>query len=122
VGSLVLDASALIALLSAEDAHHERAVVEFGEASDRNDDLSMASSVYSEIMVHALRRQRGDDIDRLVDRLCIEIVTVDRVIARQAAELRAVHRTLRLPDALALATAQAREARLLTIDERLSQL
>jgi len=122
VGSLVLDASALIALLSAEDAHHERAVVEFGEASDRNDDLSMASSVYSEIMVHALRRQRGDDIDRLVDRLCIEIVTVDRVIARQAAELRAVHRTLRLPDALALATAQAREARLLTLDERLSQL
>ncbi len=120
--SLALDASAVIALLSSADAHHARAVAEFGEASDRNDDLSMASSAYSEIMVHALRQRRGDDIDRLIDRLGVEIVTVDREIARQAAELRAEHRSLRLPDALVLATAQLRGARLLTFDERLSQL
>jgi predicted nucleic acid-binding protein len=112
----------VIALLSAADAHHARAVAEFGEASDRNDDLSMASSAYSEIMVHALRQERGGDIDRLVDRLRVEIVTVDREIARCAAELRAMHRTLRLPDALVLAAAQLRGARLLTFDERLSQL
>jgi predicted nucleic acid-binding protein len=112
----------VIALLSAADAHHARAVAEFGEASDRDDDLSMASSAYSEIMVHALRRQRGGDIDRLIDRLRVEIVAVDRTIARRAAELRAEHRTLRLPDALVLATAQTRGARLLTFDERLAQL
>jgi predicted nucleic acid-binding protein len=122
VGSLALDASAVIALLSAADAHHERAVTEFGEASDRNDDLSMAASAYSEIMVHALRQHRGDLVDRLVDQLRIEVVTVDRAIARGAAELRAVHRALRLPDALVLATAQIRDARLLTFDERLTQL
>jgi predicted nucleic acid-binding protein len=112
----------MIALLSATDAHHACAVAEFGEASDRNDDLSMASSAYSEIMVHALRQQRGDDIDRLIDQLGVEIVVVDREIARRAAELRAAHRALRLPDALVLATAQLREARLLTFDARLSQL
>lgn len=122
MGSLALDASAVIALLSAADPHHGRAVVEFGEASDRNDDLSMASSAYSEILVHALRQQRGDDVDRLVDQLRVEVVAVDRAIARRAAELRAVHRTLRLPDALVLATARLREARLLTFDERLGQL
>jgi predicted nucleic acid-binding protein len=112
----------VIALLSATDAHHSRAVAEFGEASDRGDDLSMASSAYSEIMVHALRRQRGGDIDRLIDQLRVEIVTVDRTIARGAAELRAEHRGLRLPDALVLAAARLRGARLLTFDERLSQL
>jgi predicted nucleic acid-binding protein len=122
VGSLALDASALIALLSAADVHHERAVVEFGEASDRNDDLSMASSAYSEIMVHALRQQRGEDIDRLVDQLRVEIVDVDRAIARRAAELRAEQRALRLPDALVVATAQRCGARLLTFDERLRSL
>lgn len=122
MGSLALDASAVIALLSAADPHHERAIVEFGGASDRNDDLSMASCAYSEILVHALRQQRGDDVDRLVDRLRIEVVALDRAIARRAAELRAVHRTLRLPDALVLATAQLCEARLLTFDERLRSL
>jgi predicted nucleic acid-binding protein len=112
----------VIALLSAADAHHARAVAEFGEASDRNDDLSMASSAYSEIMVHALRQRRGDDIDRLIDQLRVEIVNVDREIARRAAELRAAHRALRLPDALVLATAQLRGARLLTFNGRLGQL
>jgi predicted nucleic acid-binding protein len=112
----------VIALLNAADVHHERAVVEFGEATDRNDNLSMASSAYSEIMVHALRLRRGDDVDRLLDRLRVEVVTVDRVIGRRAAELRAVHRALRLPDALVLATARLRGERLLTFDERLSQL
>lgn len=122
MGSLALDASAVIALLSSADAHHARAVAEFGEASDRNDDLSMASSAYSEIMVHALRQRRGDDIDRLIDQLGVEIVTVDREVARRAAGLRAEHRSLRLPDALVLAAAQLRGARLLTFDERLAQL
>jgi predicted nucleic acid-binding protein len=80
------------------------------------------ASAAPEIMVPALRQRRGDDIDRLIDRLRVEIVTVDREVARRAAELRATHRTLRLPDALVLATAQLRGGRLLTFDERLSQL
>jgi predicted nucleic acid-binding protein len=112
----------VIALLSAADAHHQQAVAEFSGAADRNDELSMASSAYSEIMVHALRQQRGDFVDQLVDRLRIEIVSVDRDIGRRAAELRAEHRRLRLPDALILATTQIREAELLTFDECLRQL
>jgi predicted nucleic acid-binding protein len=122
VGSLALDASAVIALLSAADTHHARATAEFGEALDRGEDLSMASSAYSEAMVHALRQRRGDFVDRLMDRLRVEIVPIDREIGRRAAKLRAEHRTLRLPDALVLATAQLRGARLLTFDDRLGQL
>jgi predicted nucleic acid-binding protein len=112
----------VIALLSATDSHHRRAVTEFGGAVDRNEALSMASSAYSEILVHAMRAGRGDSVDRLVDRLRVEIVPISRDIARRAAELRAEHGALRLPDALVLATAQLRGERLLTFDERLGQL
>jgi predicted nucleic acid-binding protein len=112
----------VIALLGEADAHHERAVAAFHEASDRNDDLSIASSAYSEVMVHALRQRRGDSVERLVDLLGVEIVTVDRGIGRRAAELRAAHRSLRLPDALVLAAAQARDATLLTFDGNLARI
>ncbi len=122
MGSLAVDASVAIALFTATDAHHERARVELDAALDRDDALTIAASAYSEIMVHALRNERGDLIDRFVDRLRIEVVPVDRKIGRRAAELRATHRALRLPDALVLATAQLRGARLLTFDERLRQL
>lgn len=122
MGPLALDASVVVALFNADDVHHSRAVAEFGGAVDRGEDLAMAASAYSEIMVHALRQRRDDLIDDFVDRLGIEVIAIDRSIGRRAAELRAEHRTLRLPDALVLATAQLRGARLLTFDERLSQL
>lgn len=82
----------------------------------------MAASAYSEIMVHALRRERGDLIDRFVDRLRMEIVPTDRDIGRRAAQLRAVRRGLRLPDALVVATAQTRAAPLLSFDDGIARL
>lgn len=122
MGSLAVDASVAIALFTTTDVHHARARVELDAALDRGDALTIAASAYSEIMVHALRNERGDLIDRFVDRLRMEVVPADRKIGRRAAELRATHRVLRLPDALVLATAQLSGARLLTFDERLSQL
>ncbi|HEU4393907.1 MAG TPA: PIN domain-containing protein [Solirubrobacterales bacterium] len=111
-----------IALFTETDAHHERARVDLDSALDGGDALTMAASAYSEIMVHAMRAEHGDLIDRFVDRLRIEIVPADRKIGRRAAELRAAHRWLRLPDALVLATAHLQGARLLSFDERLRQL
>lgn len=122
MGSLALDANVPIALLDSTDAHHARAVAELDAAIEREDDLLLAASAYSEIMVHALRKQRGDLVETFVDRMRMEVVPVDRAIGRRAAELRSAHATLRLPDALVLATAQLRDARLLTFDGRLSQL
>lgn len=122
MGALALDASAVIALFSEADAHHGRAVEEFRAASRREDELVMSASVYSEVLVHSLRQGREDLIDNFVSRLGIEIVPVDRDLGRLAAQHRAEHRTLRLPDALVLATAEARGARLLTFDERLAAL
>lgn len=118
----MLDASVAIALFTATDAHHTRAIAELDDAVEREETFLMAASAYSEIMVHALRQGRDDLVDGFVDGLQVEIVPVDREIGRQAADLRARHRALRLPDALVLATAKLRAARLLTFDERLAQL
>lgn len=122
MGSVALDASAVIALLDGDDAHHRRAVDRFELLLAEAATLSMASSAYSEIMVHAIRVGRGDHIDALVDRIGIEMVVIDRALGARAAELRAAHRWLRLPDALVLAAARARGARLLTFDARLAEL
>ncbi|HEX5713105.1 MAG TPA: PIN domain-containing protein [Solirubrobacterales bacterium] len=122
MGSLALDASVAIALFTEADTHHDRALVELDAALDRDEVLSMAASAYSEIMVHAARSGQGELIDRFVDRLRMEVVPVDREIGRRAAELGAKWRSLRLPDALVLATAQTRRASLLSFDTELARL
>lgn len=120
MGAVVLDASVAIGFLDPADAHHERAVHALREV-DRTA-LSMAASAYSETLVRPLAVGLGDKVEAFVDGLRVEIVPVDRGIARCAAELRAEHGALRLPDALVIATAQLRDAQLLTFDDRLSQL
>lgn len=122
MGALAVDSSAAIAFFTASDAHHDRAVAELTAATDSSEALSMAASAFSEIAVHAVRKGRRDVVERFVDRLRIEIVPVDRRLALSAAELRAAHRWLRLPDALVVAAAWAREAQLLTFDARLARL
>lgn len=120
MGPVALDASVAIGLLEAADAHHERAVEALRECDGAS--LSMAASAYSETLVRPLAKGYGAAVEAFVERLRVEIVPLDREIARRAAELRSEHGRLRLPDALVLASAKARDARLLTFDERLTQL
>ena len=51
----------------------------------------------------------------------ISVVPLTAPIAERAAELRAAHESLRLPDALVLATAQEHGGKLLTYDDRLAR-
>jgi predicted nucleic acid-binding protein len=120
VGAVALDASVAIALLDPADGHHGRAVAALRERTRLP--LIMAASAYSEALVQPLVKGLGDAVEDFVESLGVEIVAADRGIGRRAAELRAGHRTLRLPDALVLATAQARGASLLTFDARLARL
>jgi predicted nucleic acid-binding protein len=116
-----LDAGVLIGFLDADDAHHLAARAVVAEAVDRADRVEMAASALAECLVGPARR--GEDAVRLVLDLCqrlpIEIVSIDGEIATAAARLRARHRSLRLPDALVVATATVREAdHLVTTDGR----
>jgi predicted nucleic acid-binding protein len=62
----------------------------------------------SEILVRPMRDKSAEAIERIADLLSedgINVVEVDRAIGRRAAQLRANHKPLRLPDAMIIATA-----------------
>jgi predicted nucleic acid-binding protein len=116
VAIVVLDASVVIAFLDGDDAHHAAAVEAVGRT--RGDDLVIPSSAYAEILVDPWRR--GPEAVGLVKRfltdLGVRIEPLAAAIAEHAARLRSSHRTLRLPDALVIATAEALGGNVLTCD------
>lgn len=120
MGLIHLDAGVLIGFLDADDVHHGAARQTLADALHAGDRLGMAASAFAESLVGPARR--GDaaiaTVRRLVDRLPIEIVALDVSIAMTAARFRARHRSLRLPDALVIATASEAAADLLVTTDR----
>jgi predicted nucleic acid-binding protein len=116
VALVVLDASVVIALLDSSDAHHGAAVSAVRQA--RREALALPASAYAEILVDPWRR--GLDAVAVakgfIKDLGIRIEPLTEEVAERAARLRARHRSLRLPDALVLATADALDATVLTCD------
>jgi predicted nucleic acid-binding protein len=105
---IVLDASVAIAALAADDAHHEAAVAALAGASE--DELVLAATTRAEILVGPARAG-GNAIAAARDFVdgC-ETVLVSDAIADGAAALKARHRALSLPDAIALVIAEMIEA------------
>ena len=90
-------------------------------ALDHGDQLFMAVSALAECLVGPARRsQQAIELVRTaIDRLPVSVVDLDTEIATRAAILRARHRTLKLPDALVLATATTSGAdQLITTDRK----
>lgn len=105
---IVLDASVAIAALSADDAHHDAAMNALAGAGD--DDLVLAATTRAEILIGPVRvggktltaaRHFADGC---------ETVPVSIGIADDAAALKARHRGLSLPDAIALVVAEMIDA------------
>jgi predicted nucleic acid-binding protein len=117
VAIVVLDASVVIAFLDRSDAHHTAAAEVVGRI--RRDELVIPASAYAEILVDPSRR--GADavafVRRFVADLGIRIEPLTAAMAERAASLRSGHRSLRLPDALVLATADTLGATALTCDQ-----
>ncbi|MHB8532527.1 MAG: type II toxin-antitoxin system VapC family toxin [Solirubrobacteraceae bacterium] len=105
---IVLDASVAIAALSADDTHHDAAAKALAEASD--DDLVLAATTRAEILVGPTRAG-GEALTAARDFAdgC-ETVPVSAAIADDAAALKARHRGLSLPDAIALIVAEMIDA------------
>jgi PIN domain nuclease of toxin-antitoxin system len=116
VAIVVLDASIVIALLDAGDAHHAAAVTAIGQA--RREALVLPASAYAEVLVDPWRRglEAVSVVRQLVADLGIQVQPLTANAAEGAARLRARYRALRLPDALVLATADALDATVLTSD------
>lgn len=122
MGSVALDASVVIGFLGRTDAHHARAVEAFEELGEAQVRLQMASSVYAEVLVQPVRDGRADVVERFIRQTRIEVRAIDRQVAHSGGELRARFASLRLGDALALASARADGAELLTFDDRLGRI
>jgi predicted nucleic acid-binding protein len=122
MGLTVLDAGVVIAVLDARDAHHAAARDALREGRDLGDRLVLPASAYAECLVGPARQ--GSDalevVDALLDQLPVTVEPATRTVAAEAAGLRAKHgRSLRLPDALVVATARVLGADLLlTTDAR----
>jgi predicted nucleic acid-binding protein len=122
VARVALDADVVIAFLDAGDDQHERAVQVLRPLLGAGREVVIGASVYAEVMVRPLARATGAKVDEFIDAIGATVLAVDRELARRAADLRAGHRSLRLPDALSLATALMAGAELVTLDQRLGRV
>lgn len=122
MGLTVLDAGVVIAVLDGGDAHHASAVESVGLARRRGDTLVLPASAYAECLVAPTRRGSAAIavVDQFLDSVPIRVEAASRAIGAAAAGLRAQHGpTLRLPDALVVATAILLQAdRVVTTDGR----
>ncbi|HVQ89617.1 MAG TPA: type II toxin-antitoxin system VapC family toxin [Mycobacteriales bacterium] len=104
--AVVLDTNIVVALLSSTDTLHgvARVAVEEREADGATFELSAVS--WAELLTGALRRGPAavDALEAFVSASIDDVVPVDMAVAAQAAALRAKDLTLRMPDALVLAT------------------
>jgi predicted nucleic acid-binding protein len=102
VALIVLDASVLIGLLDPTDPLHGAAT----DALRRHaaDDLRIPTSAYAECLAGPAKRRRLSEAKAAIGSLMSELAVLTEDIAEMAAELRAHHRALRLPDAVVIAT------------------
>jgi predicted nucleic acid-binding protein len=117
VALIVLDASVVIAGLNEADALHHAAV----EAIVRraSDELRIPASAYAESLVHPTRAGVRDVALAKLAELAVVVEPLADRAAERAAELRARHPSLRLPDALVMGCAyELRADEVLTCDRR----
>jgi predicted nucleic acid-binding protein len=122
VARVALDADVVIAFVDAGDDQHQRAVDLLRPRLGAGAEIVIGASVYAEVMVRPLARGTGAKVDEFLDAIGATVLAIDRELARRAAGLRARHRSLRLPDAMSLATALTAGAELLTLDQRLRRV
>ena len=119
---VALDADIVIAFLDPGDDQHATAVAELRPRLAAGDELLVAASVYAETIVRPLQEGTDATVDEFFDAAGISIVPIDRAVARRAAALRAEHESLRLRDAMSLATAITTGSTLVTLDKKLRRI
>ncbi|MEM8905708.1 MAG: PIN domain-containing protein [Actinomycetota bacterium] len=107
MGLTHLDAGVVIGFLDPGDLHHSTASQLVRTVAGEGDRLAMSASVLAETLVGPFRRGPAavDLVHRFVATVPVDVVPMTAEIAATAAGLRASHPSLRLPDALVIATA-----------------
>jgi predicted nucleic acid-binding protein len=110
VALTVLDASVVIAFRDPADSLHRRAVAAF--RTHAADHLILPASAYAEVLVGPVRHGPATvaSLEAFIRDFAMHIAPLTAEIARQAASLRASYASLRLPDAIVLATGDVVDA------------
>jgi len=116
---VVLDASALIALVSSNEPHHEWALEMFLETSSF--DLQMTCLTQAEVMVHPQRANKIEKFLKLIAGLNLEITPIEAADASQLASIRATT-NLKMPDAVIVSQAMKVNGSIATTDQTLAQV
>jgi predicted nucleic acid-binding protein len=103
--AVVLDSDAVVAFLDRADALHDAADEAIRDLLGK-DRLLVSAVTYAEVLTGArLGRHDERQVRGFFTDLISEILPVDAKVADKAADLRSRHKSLRMPDALILATA-----------------
>jgi predicted nucleic acid-binding protein len=115
----LLDSAAVAGFLDGDDAFHASADERIRELAGR-DTLIVSVITYAELLTGAgLGHHEQSAVRGFFGQLIDEVYSVDRAVAERAAELRSQTPSLKMPDALILATADLRRADLvITADDR----
>lgn len=106
---ILLDSTIIVGFLDADDALHEVAANRLREIVG-SDPLAASVISYAELMTGvSLGHHSREHVDRFFDALVKDLLPVDREVAARAATLRGKRVSLRMPDALILATADLHE-------------
>ena len=103
--AVVLDSDAVVGFIDRSDALHRAADQAIRDLIGSHQ-LLVSTVTYAEVLTGAhLGRHDEEQVRGFFFELTAEILSVDVEIAERAADLRARHKSLRMPDALILATA-----------------
>lgn len=103
--AVVLDSDAVVAFLDRTDALHDAADEAIRDLIGK-DRLLVSAVTYAEVLTGArLGRHDEERVRGFFNDLVSEILPVDADVADKAADLRSRRKSLRMPDALILATA-----------------
>ncbi|HEY5288362.1 MAG TPA: PIN domain-containing protein [Solirubrobacteraceae bacterium] len=105
MGLILLDSNVIVGFLDADDALHDVSVTALRELSGTR---PLAASVisYAEVMTGAeLGHHSAERVVGFFDALIRDLLPVDRPVATRAAKIRGERRSLPMPDALILASA-----------------
>ena len=104
--AVVLDSDAVVGFLDGKDALHDAADAAIRDLV-REQRLLVSVVTYAEVLTGALLGHHDEtQVRGFFSQLISEVLAVDMTVANKAAEFRSRLKSLRMPDALILATAE----------------
>lgn len=116
---VVLDASALIALVSSKDPHHKWALEMFRDTASF--ELQMSALTQAEVLVHPARAGKLEKFLKLIRGLGLEITPIEEADASKLASIRS-NTNLKMPDAVVLNQALKVNGSIATTDNKLAKV